>query len=88
MPTRHLWEKCVLKKKTSVHRSPCRCKAKSSNQCGTGSKHSVLSISAGEVKVKEYQNHSEHWGRGEYHLSALYYKIKIEVYKECEIIIT
>ena len=35
--------------------------------------------------MKEYQNHSEHWGRNEYHLSAFYYEVKIEVYEECEV---
>ena len=44
------------------------------------------SISAEEVKMKEYWNHSEHWGRDEYHLSMLYYEVRIEVYEKCEVI--
>ena len=76
----------MLKEKTSAHRSPCRCKVKSNNQCGIESEHNVLSINAEEVKMKRYQNYSEHWGRGECHLSALHYKVEIEVFKECGIV--
>ena len=85
MLIRYLWGRCVLREKTSTHRSPHRCKAKGSNQCGTGPEHNVPSINAGEVKLKEYQNHSEHWNRDEYHLSALCYEVKIEIHEECRI---
>ena len=59
---------------------------KSSSQCGTGSEHNVFSISAGEVKMKRYWNHFEHWSRNEYHFSVLYYEVRIEVYEECGVI--
>ena len=46
------------------------------------------SISAGEVKVKGYQNHFEHWDGDEYHLSALCYKVRIEAHERCEVVTT
>ena len=88
MPIRHLWGRCVLREKTSAHRSSHRCKVKGSSWCDAESEYSVPSISAGEIKVKGYQSHSEHWGRGECYLSALYYEIKIEVYEGCEVVTT
>ena len=60
---------------------------KGSSQCDAEPEHNVPGISAKEVKVKGYQSHSEHWGRGECHLSALCYKVRIEIYKECGVII-
>ena len=58
---------------------------KGSSQCGAGPEHNVFGISAGEVKVKGYQSHSEHWDRDECHFSVLCYKIRIEVYEKCEV---
>ena len=83
---RHLWGRCMLKEKTSTHRKPCECKMKSINWCGTEAEHNVLSISAKEVKMEKYWNHSEHWDRDEYHFSVLCYEIEINVHKECEVI--
>ena len=77
----------MLKEKISAYRSLCRCKIKGSNQCGTELKHNMLSISAGEIKIKRYQNHSKHWSRDECYLSALYYEVKIEAHKKYEVII-
>lgn len=81
MLIKYLWERCMLKEKINSHRSSHKCKAKGINWCGTELEYNVLSISAEEIKIKEYQNHSKHWDRSEYYLSALCYKVKIEVYK-------
>ena len=75
----------MLKKKISIHKRSHRHKVKGINWCDTGPKHSVPSISAGGVKMKGYQSHSEHWNKGECHFSVLYYEVKIEVYEECEV---
>ena len=85
MSIRHLWGRCMLREKTSTHRSFHRCKTKGISQCGTGPEHSVPSISAEEAKMEKYQNHFKHWDRNEYYLSALCYEVKIKVHKECEV---
>ena len=76
----------MLKEKISIHKGSCEHKVKSSSQCGTESEHSMPSISEGEVKVKRYQSHSEHWNRGKCYLSMFCYEIRIETYKKYEII--
>ena len=88
MSIRHLWGRCMLKEKINTHRRPCRHKAKGINQCNTESEYNVPSISAEEVKIEGYQNHFEHWNRGEYYLSIFCYRVKIEAHKECEIVTT
>ena len=88
MPIRYLWERCILREKINIHRSFHKCKMKGINQCNTKSEYNMPSISAEEIKIKEYQNHFEHWNRNEYHFSMLYYEVKIEVYKKCKVAIT